>query len=71
MALIAQVLDVVESLGELRALLPTHYALAWTDLYVDPRILGDLARGVLQAAIYAVLAAAAAWWRFSRRDITA
>ena len=68
-ALVSQVLDVVESLGSLRAILPTHYALAWTDLFVDPPVPGEVAAGVLQASAYAVVACVLAWWRFSRRDI--
>jgi ABC-2 type transport system permease protein len=69
-AVVSQILDVVESLGGARAVLPTHYQLAWTDLFVDPPLPDELAAGTLQAAIYAVAACALAWWRFARRDIT-
>lgn len=69
-AVLSQLLDVVEALGDARAVLPTHYALAWTDLFVDPPRADDLARGALQAALITVASCAAAWWRFARRDVT-
>ncbi|MCW2922732.1 MAG: family transporter protein [Thermoleophilia bacterium] len=70
-AVVSQILDEVPTLGVVRSLLPTHYAYAWTDLFVDPPLPDQLAAGTLQAACYAVAACAAAWWSFSRRDITA
>ena len=69
-AVVSQILDVVPTLGTARVLLPTHYALAWTDLFVDPPLPDELAAGTLQAALFTVAACAAAWYRFSRRDIT-
>lgn len=69
-ALVAQIVDVVPTLGLARELLPTHFQLAWTDLFVDPPQPMDLARGLLQAACYATLAAALAFWRFARADVT-
>ncbi|MCB0879414.1 MAG: ABC transporter permease [Thermoleophilia bacterium] len=69
-AVVAQILDVVESLGRMRVVLPTHYQLAWTDLFVDPPLPDDMSAGVLQATIYTVAATALAAWRFRRRDIT-
>ncbi len=68
-AVVSQILDVVESLGSLRVLLPTHYQLAWTDLFVDPPLPDDLAAGTLQAAIFSIAACAFAWWWFGRRDV--
>jgi ABC-2 type transport system permease protein len=69
-AVVAQILDVVPTLGQLRVVLPTHYAYAWLDLYVDPPDPTAMASGTLQAAIYAVVALGCAWWWFGRRDIT-
>jgi len=68
-AVVSQILDVIPTLGAARTLLPTHYALAWTDLFVDPPLPDDLAAGVLQATVISILVSAGAWWRFSRRDI--
>ncbi|MCW2921652.1 MAG: hypothetical protein JWL76_1526 [Thermoleophilia bacterium] len=68
-AVVSQILDVVPTLGAVRVVLPTHYALAWTDLFVDPPLPDELAAGTLQAAVFTVTACAGAWYRFSRRDI--
>lgn len=68
-AVVSQILDVVPTLGTARTLLPTHYQLAWLDLFVDPPLPDDLAAGVLQATVVVVAAGAAAWWRFARRDV--
>lgn len=70
-AVVSQILDVVPTLGSARVVLPTHYALAWTDLFVDPPLPDELAAGTLQAALFTVAACAGAWYRFSRRDIAA
>lgn len=69
-AVVSQILDVVPTLGAVRVVLPTHYALAWTDLFVDPPLPDELAAGTLQAALFTVAACAGAWYRFARRDIT-
>lgn len=69
-AVVSQILDVVPTLGAARTLLPTHYASAWTDLFVDPPLPEQLAAGTLQAVCYAIAAYVAAWWWFARRDIT-
>lgn len=69
-AVVSQILDVVPTLGAARSILPTHYALAWLDLFVDPPLPDDMAAGTLQASCITVVACAVAWWRFSRRDIT-
>lgn len=68
-AVVAQILDVLPTLGRIRAALPTHYAYDWLDLYVDPPSGTDMSAGVLQSTIITVLALATAWWSFARRDI--
>jgi ABC-2 type transport system permease protein len=68
-AVVSQILDVVPTLGTVRVVLPTHYSLAWTDLFVDPPLPDELAAGTLQAVLFTVAACAGAWQRFSRRDI--
>ncbi|MCW2962112.1 MAG: transporter permease [Thermoleophilia bacterium] len=69
-ALLSQILDVVPTLGDARNFLPTHYAYAWLDLFVDPPDPTMLASGTLQSTCYVVAFLAAAWWWFDRRDIT-
>ncbi|MCW2956505.1 MAG: transporter permease [Thermoleophilia bacterium] len=66
---VSQILDVVPTLGDARNVLPTHYAYAWLDLFVDPPDPTALASGVLQAVVYVVVALGVAWWWFGRRDI--
>lgn len=68
-AVVAQILDVLPTLGRVRAALPTHYAYDWLDFYVDPPSATDASAGVLQAAIITVAALAAVWWSFARRDV--
>jgi ABC-2 type transport system permease protein len=68
-AVVSQILDVVPTLGALRVVLPTHYALAWTDLFVDPPLPDELAAGTLQAGLFTVAACAGTWYHFARRDI--
>jgi ABC-2 type transport system permease protein len=69
-AVVSQILDVIPTLDTARSLLPTHYALAWLDLFVDPPVPDELAAGVLQATVISVAACVLAWWRFSARDVT-
>lgn len=69
-AVVSQILDAVPAFGDLRVVLPTHYAYGWTDLFVDPPDYADVAAGVAQSTAYATIALAIAWWRFARRDIT-
>lgn len=69
-AVIAQIADAVEALGQARVVLPTHYAFGWTDLFVDPPSYDDVAAGALQSVIIVVAAVVLAAWRFARRDIT-
>ncbi|MEO6867995.1 MAG: ABC transporter permease subunit, partial [Gaiellales bacterium] len=35
-AVVSQMVDVIPTLGAARSLLPTHFQLAWTDLFIDP-----------------------------------
>lgn len=69
-AVVSQIIDVIPTLGGARRALPTHYQLAWTDLFVDPPLPDELAAGVLQSAVVTVVACAIAWWHFARRDVT-
>ena len=69
-AVLSQIIDVVPTLGSARAVLPTHFALEWIDLFVDPPDRLGLAPGVLQGVIVSLAALGAAWGYFARRDIT-
>lgn len=50
--------------------LPTRYWLAFVDLFRDPILLRDVARGVLLQLAYVVVFFAAAWANFATKDIT-
>lgn len=69
-SILSQILDEITALGDLRAYLPTHYSMAWSDLLSDDvdwtgMIYGSFS-GLAYATVFAVLAA----WHFSRKDIT-
>lgn len=64
------ILDSIEQLGWLHPYLPTHYWLAFGDLLRDPIYAGAVRPGLLSAGAYIVIFCAAAWARFSNRDVT-
>jgi ABC-2 type transport system permease protein len=67
--IVSQVLDSFAALGDVRAVLPTHYWLAWEDLFADPVATGDLIAGVVVQAAYLVVFVGLAWWWFRRADV--
>jgi ABC-2 type transport system permease protein len=70
LVIVSDILDAVTALGGWRRVLPTHYALAWTDV-LGPQISWDgMARGTLWSVGYSVVLLAFAWWHFEHKDIT-
>jgi len=69
LVVVSEILDQVTALGSLRAVLPTHYWLAWLDLLVDPVSTSAMARGLLQMTPWVVVPLAVAFWRFGRKDV--
>jgi ABC-2 type transport system permease protein len=69
-SILSQILDSITALGGLREYLPTHYVYAWADLLGTDVDLGDIARGLLSALIYAAIFVVLAVRRFNRKDIT-
>ncbi|HEX4701897.1 MAG TPA: ABC transporter permease subunit [Pseudonocardiaceae bacterium] len=69
-SILSQILDSITALGGLREYLPTHYIYAWADLLSTDIDLGDIARGLLSALIYAAIFVVLAVRRFNRKDIT-
>jgi ABC-2 type transport system permease protein len=69
-SILSQILDSITALGGLREYLPTHYVYAWGDLLSSDIDLGDIARGLLSALIYAAIFVVLAVRRFNRKDIT-
>ncbi|RZU50535.1 ABC-2 type transport system permease protein [Krasilnikovia cinnamomea] len=68
--ILSSILDQITALGDLRVVLPTHYADAWQGLLSTPMQTADLAKGAIAALCYATLFIGLAFWRFTRKDVT-
>jgi ABC-2 type transport system permease protein len=66
----SQVLDLIDATRAIRPYLPTHYWLSFIDLFRDPILWHDLARGFALQAAYIVVFLGLAWASFSTKDIT-
>jgi len=64
------ILDAIPQLSWLHEWLPTHWWMSFGDLLRDPIVWGDLTRGLLTAAGYALVFWLAAWAHFSDKDVT-
>ena len=64
------ILDEIPQLAWLHPYLLTHWWLAFGDLLRDPVSLESVRSGLVSAAAYTVIFLAAAWARFSDRDVT-
>jgi ABC-2 type transport system permease protein len=69
-SILSQILDSITALGGLRDYLPTHYALAWSDLLGSDVDWGDMTRGTFSAIAYAAVFGALAVRRFTTKDVT-
>ena len=66
----SQILDLIEATQSIEPYLPTHYWLSFIDLYRDPVLWHDIARGFGLQAVYIVVFLLAAWASFTSKDIT-
>ena len=64
------ILDSIPQLSWLHEWLPTHWWMSFGDVLRDPIAWGDIIRGLLTAAGYALVFWLAAWARFSGKDVT-
>jgi ABC-2 type transport system permease protein len=64
------ILDAIPQLSWLHEWLPTHWWMSFGDVLRDPIAWGDMTRGLLTAAGYALVFWLAAWARFSSKDVT-
>lgn len=64
------ILDSIPQLSWLHEWLPTHWWMSFGDFLRDPIAWGDVNRGLLTAAGYALVFWLAAWARFSDKDVT-
>ena len=67
--ILSSILDQITALGNLRLILPTHYANAWLGLLSNPVQTDDMVKGIISAFVYAVLFFGWAWYRFLRKDV--
>ena len=65
----SQVLDLVDAAASVRPYLPTHYWLAFVDLFRAPVLWRNVGRGFAVQALYIAAFLAAAWAHFSSKDI--
>lgn len=69
LAVISQVLDAIPQVAAIHPWLPTHYWLAFGDLLRDPVDPTLLLRGLALQGLYVAVFGAAAWARFTTRDV--
>ena len=67
--ILSNILDQITALGNLRLILPTHYASAWLGLLSSPVQTDDVVKGCISALIYATLFFGLGWYRFHRKDV--
>ncbi|MEU4421168.1 ABC transporter permease subunit [Actinoplanes sp. NPDC024001] len=68
--ILSSILNQIEALGDLRAVLPTYYTEAWRGLLSTPVQSEELAKGAISAVIYAAVLWSLAFYRFTRKDVT-
>ncbi|MET3808778.1 hypothetical protein ABIB25_005808 [Nakamurella sp. UYEF19] len=68
-AILSQILDQIDALGNIRLWLPTHYGPSWSGALVDPIRWDDMVRGIFTGLAYAFVVVLA-FLRFRRKDIT-
>ena len=67
--ILSSILDQITALGNLRLILPTHYAQAWLGLLSNPVQTDDIVKGIISALLYSTLFFGLAWVRFLRKDV--
>lgn len=70
LTLASQILDSIPQLAAIGPYLPTHHWFAFGDLLRDPVATGALLPGVVSALAYTAVFTAAAWARFTTRDVS-
>jgi ABC-2 type transport system permease protein len=66
----SQVLDLIDATRSIKPYLPTHYWLAFVDLFRDPILWHDVVRGMGLQAAYIAVFLGAAWASFASKDVT-
>jgi ABC-2 type transport system permease protein len=68
--ILSSILDQITALGSIRSFLPSHFSDAWLGVLSTPIQTDDMAKGAISAICYATVFWGAAFWRFTRKDIT-
>ena len=69
-AILAQILDQITALADLRDFLPGHFNNAWTRAFAPTIDWNDIAYGSFSSIAYAAVFGVLAWIHFTRKDIT-
>ena len=69
-SILSQILESIETLGDLRDYLPTRFNTAWADLLSSPIDWGHLASGAFSSLAYATVFGLAAHYHFATKDVT-
>jgi ABC-2 type transport system permease protein len=69
LAVVSQILDAIQPLGNLRSVLPTHYWHSWENLFSNVDATDAMVRGVALQVPYVIVFLALAFWWFNRKDI--
>ena len=67
--IVSSILDTLEPLGDLRRIFPTDYGAAWLDALDSTISWNEMAMGGTICTLAFALCAAAAFWRFDRKDV--
>jgi ABC-2 type transport system permease protein len=63
------VLDLLDAAAAVQPYLPTHYWLAFVDLFRTPILWRGVGRGFAVQAVYIVVFLGAAWANFATKDV--
>ena len=66
----SEVLDLLDAAAALKPYLPTHYWLAFVDLFRPPILWHDISRGFAIQGVYILVFLGAAWANFATKDVT-
>lgn len=70
LTLASQIMDAIPQLSAIHAYLPTHYWFDFGELLRDPVALDALQPGIVSALAWTAVCTAAAWARFTTRDVS-
>jgi len=69
LVIVSEILNAIETLGDVRGFLITHHWHAWEGMFFGRASTSDMVDGLFLQIPYVVVFLALAWWWFHRRDI--